>query len=50
MHDPRLKCHRTKRKKYSCSRVLKKHARTPINTAAESLLINRAERDAEESY
>ena len=51
MHDPRLKCHCTKRKKYSCSRVLKKHARTPINTAAKSPLINRGNRrHRERSY
>src|ERR1700730_14381080 len=50
MHDPRLECHRTKRKKDSCRRVLNEHARTPINTSAAALLINRAERDAEQSY
>ena len=50
MHDPRLECHCTKRKENSCRRVLNEHARTPINTTAEALLINRPKRDAQQSY
>ena len=50
MHNPRLEGHCTKAKKDPCRRVLNKHARTPINTTAEALLINRAERDAQQSY
>src|ERR1700731_872639 len=50
MHDPRLEGHCTKGKKDSCRRVLNEHARTPINTTAEALLINRTKRDAQQSY
>ena len=46
MYDPCLKRRRTKREENPCRGVLDKHARTPIDSATEALLIDRTQRDA----